>query len=234
LFSSFTSDTRDIRFWSEHYQNLYWGPGNFILSLVEAYRIQGKRVKFITTGQQHDTGRYFQHHLDLNMTKIDNDESETFESKIHTFLEEDHDVLSLNGSTKYSVTFYYNVMERLAQLEKDSNTIYLAYCLFVDKKQAKAMKLAKENLPIRFIFPEPDYTFSLEKMNEQDLNILIPYYGEKNTLDSSHDLSVTMQAFTEIPRWVFEKDHFSYLHFIFRDKERSGFYFMNNKEKKDS
>jgi len=234
LFSSFTHDMRDICFWSRHYQNLYWGAGNFLLLLTEAYRAKGKRVKFITTGQQHDTGRYFQHHLDLNMTKIDNDDSEMFESKIQTFLEEEHDVLSLNGSTKYSVTFYYNIIERLAHLEKDPNTIYLAYCLFVDKKQEKAMKLAKGNLPIRFIFPEPDLTFSLEKMNEQDLNILIPYYGEKNTLDSSHDLAVTMQAFAEIPRWVFEKDHFAYLHFIYRDKDRSGFHFMNNKEKKDS
>lgn len=240
LFSSFTHDMRDIRFWSEHYQNMYWGSGNFILLLSEAYRTQGKQVKFITTGQQHEIGRYFQHNLDLNITKIDIEEPETIESKIQLFLEEDHDVLSLNasvyglGKSMSSTKFYYDIISKLVQLEKDSHTIYLFCCVYVDEKQEKAMKLAKGNLPIRFIFSKPDFTHQLENMNEQDLNILIPYYAEKSRFGNTRDLVVTMQAFTEIPQWVFEKDHFAYFHFIFRDKDRSGFYFMNSKEKKDS
>jgi len=224
LFSLFAEDNRDIRIYSKNYHLMSIGNGLFLSHLRNAYQQNGTQVKFISFSRNHTLAGF----LNEPTTNINVRDKENSEPLVQDFIEKNHNVLSVDLSSRLEHKSCSSLMSSILQQigsQHDENTVYLVCSLFLDEKEEKMLTQFSWQDCFRFCYFQSNDVNSIKEKQDHELTILIPRYEDKH-IYKENDLKTVKTLFPDIPAWVFKKPYFPYTHFVYQYDQQSGFYFM--------
>lgn len=224
IFPSFIADNRDIVIHNRYYNHIYMGQGAFLYRLIQVYAEKGIRVKLVST--KPDVAHYFKKQYDYSHTEIHIEETKDYDEAFQSFVENDHDVLTLftpTQSKKNETEFLNQMFQKVIDMPKETDVIYLFCLLYIwDEEPVQILQNQSQIRSIHFDLND------LKEVKKENLNIYIPNpFFDRHETDKEH----AKQLFSNVPSWVFEKNFSSYLHFAYKDDEYMGVYFMDRTEK---
>lgn len=232
LFAEFTKSTSTIHLLSRDYSHMNAGGGLFLIHLMRAYEVQGKKVKLIMMGSREDLAKYFRHKLGYTVTDIDGRDGgykTIFEASMNDFtnvltIDEDK---SQQKEYRERPSFVREMVEQLKKRPAD-DVIYFVTNLFTYDETRESIKTLGDVPHIRLIHFGLD--FPKLRMREQALNVVFPHY--EHEINKQLVFNSLTQTFPNIPLKMFKKSYYSYLHFIYEYEGKHHLHFMEPLEKK--